>query len=325
MKEQQLYKKVDQEHERFTQQGELFSPQETYINENILDKPFRLYDFTMKSSPVVSFSILYAILQHVQNFNIPIPIKFKDKPMNERIKILQLYLLNHYEKQFKELSPDEDSAYIATIREEIRKIRKPIKGIGVDNTGDILLLARYFHVRIYVYDQRNKTWISYVPTNARMIQSAEGNEIYYYKERIIGNIFLLLNSKNSFDLLYPKLKKATLPTAISKEKALAKMKKKIFTKKPEKKPKVGKKQKVESSFKVEKSSKKMDDVATKPKRCPNGYRKNKETGECEKKTDIVKPVKEKPVKDTKPKEKLKRCPKGSRRNKKTGECEPVSK
>ena len=38
------------------------------------------------------------------------------------------------------------------------------------------------------------------------------------------------------------------------------------------------------------------------KRCPNGTRKNKKTGECEKKGN------------------KKRCPNGTRKNKKTGEC-----
>ena len=41
-------------------------------------------------------------------------------------------------------------------------------------------------------------------------------------------------------------------------------------------------------------------------RCPNGTRRNKKTGNCEKKTEN---------------KKLSRCPKGTRRNKKTGNCE----
>ena len=43
------------------------------------------------------------------------------------------------------------------------------------------------------------------------------------------------------------------------------------------------------------------------KRCPNGTRKNKKTGNCEKKSSIKK-----------------RCPNGSRRNNKTGNCEKLN-
>lgn len=58
------------------------------------------------------------------------------------------------------------------------------------------------------------------------------------------------------------------------------------------------------------------------KRCPNGFRRNKMTGECEPKAEKV----NKPKVQSKPKahniEKPKKCPNGFRRNKKTGECEP---
>ena len=48
--------------------------------------------------------------------------------------------------------------------------------------------------------------------------------------------------------------------------------------------------------------------ALKKKRCPNGSRRNKITGKCDKNT---KPTTEK----------LKRCPNGTRRNKITGNCD----
>ena len=48
-------------------------------------------------------------------------------------------------------------------------------------------------------------------------------------------------------------------------------------------------------------------IKSKKKRCPNGTRKNKKTGNCEKKTNVI--------------NKEKRCPNGTRRNKKTGNCE----
>ena len=44
-----------------------------------------------------------------------------------------------------------------------------------------------------------------------------------------------------------------------------------------------------------------------PQRCPKGTRRNKKTGNCEKKTTTT--------------NNSKRCPKGTRRNKKTGNCE----
>lgn len=48
----------------------------------------------------------------------------------------------------------------------------------------------------------------------------------------------------------------------------------------------------------------------KQKRCPNGTRRNKKTGECENKNKN---------------KKIKRCPNGTHRNKKTGECEKNQK
>lgn len=58
-------------------------------------------------------------------------------------------------------------------------------------------------------------------------------------------------------------------------------------------------------------------------KCPKGYRRNKKTGNCEKKQieqpkEVEKP---KPIEKPKEVEKPKRCPKGYRRNKKTGNCE----
>jgi chemotaxis protein histidine kinase CheA len=58
------------------------------------------------------------------------------------------------------------------------------------------------------------------------------------------------------------------------------------------------------------------------KRCPNGQRRNKVTGECE---PINKAPKEIKQSSQAPKPKLKRCPNGQRRNKQTGECEPINK
>jgi len=48
------------------------------------------------------------------------------------------------------------------------------------------------------------------------------------------------------------------------------------------------------------------------KRCPNGTRRNKTSGICEKKT----------IKKKNKTEKLPRCPNGTRRNKSTKKCEP---
>ena len=53
------------------------------------------------------------------------------------------------------------------------------------------------------------------------------------------------------------------------------------------------------------------------KRCPNGSRRNKTTGECDKNT---KPNTENPTITDKPK----RCPNGSRRNKTTGNCDKIT-
>lgn len=75
-----------------------------------------------------------------------------------------------------------------------------------------------------------------------------------------------------------------------------------------------------------------------PPRCPNGTRRNKKTGECEKSTGSPKKAcprgsrrnpathRCKKTKATTPvKAKQARCPKGTRRNKKTGECESANK
>ena len=82
---------------------------------------------------------------------------------------------------------------------------------------------------------------------------------------------------------------------------------------------------------------------TKRKRCPNGTRRNKKTGECEsnkakekemredapiiKEQDFKEDVHEKYVREDAIQEKNQvkqmRCPKGTRRNKKTGNCESI--
>jgi len=54
------------------------------------------------------------------------------------------------------------------------------------------------------------------------------------------------------------------------------------------------------------------------KRCPNGSRRNKKTGECEEHKNTVK--NQSPEKPESPK-KSTRCPKGTRKNKKTGNCD----
>jgi len=56
------------------------------------------------------------------------------------------------------------------------------------------------------------------------------------------------------------------------------------------------------------------------KRCPNGTRKNKITGNCE--AILTNSVK-KESKPLKQKTKLKRCPNGTRKNKTTGQCEKI--
>ena len=58
-------------------------------------------------------------------------------------------------------------------------------------------------------------------------------------------------------------------------------------------------------------------------KCPKGFRRNKKTGNCEKKQAEKPKENQKPKEVEKPKEnkKPKRCPKGYRRNKKTGNCE----
>ena len=61
---------------------------------------------------------------------------------------------------------------------------------------------------------------------------------------------------------------------------------------------------------------------TKSKRCPNGTRKNKITGNCE--AIISSPVK-KENKPLKQKTKSKRCPNGTRKNKISGLCEKINK
>jgi hypothetical protein len=60
---------------------------------------------------------------------------------------------------------------------------------------------------------------------------------------------------------------------------------------------------------------------TKSKRCPNGTRKNKVTGNCE--AIISSPVK-KENKPLKQKIKSKRCPNGTRKNKISGLCEKIN-
>jgi NAD-dependent DNA ligase len=65
-------------------------------------------------------------------------------------------------------------------------------------------------------------------------------------------------------------------------------------------------------------------VSKKRKRCPNGTRKNKKTGECD-------PIRRSSISKSKVKTSSplaiirKRCPKGSRKNKKTGKCDPINK
>ena len=60
------------------------------------------------------------------------------------------------------------------------------------------------------------------------------------------------------------------------------------------------------------------------RRCPNGTRRNKKTGECEPTKVHQPPLPTQPIQPTEPKPgKLRRCPNGTRRNKKTGECEPT--
>lgn len=57
-------------------------------------------------------------------------------------------------------------------------------------------------------------------------------------------------------------------------------------------------------------------------RCPNGTRRNKKTGECEKHTGNKKTSASAKRPSPQPvKSRQKRCPNGTRRNKKSGECE----
>jgi len=63
-----------------------------------------------------------------------------------------------------------------------------------------------------------------------------------------------------------------------------------------------------------------------PPRCPNGYRRNKKTGNCDKKNGAspARAPSPSPPKNNRGKttgNKQKRCPNGTRRNKKTGNCE----
>ena len=61
------------------------------------------------------------------------------------------------------------------------------------------------------------------------------------------------------------------------------------------------------------------------KRCPNGTRKNKQTGECEKVNDSKQTTNQTTNQTTyKTTNKLPRCPNGMRRNPKTKACEPKS-
>ena len=61
------------------------------------------------------------------------------------------------------------------------------------------------------------------------------------------------------------------------------------------------------------------------KKCPNGTRKNKKTGNCEPTTK----TKSSPKRENKQASSVKnisaRCPNGTRKNKKTGKCEPTTK
>jgi len=67
--------------------------------------------------------------------------------------------------------------------------------------------------------------------------------------------------------------------------------------------------------------KKINTIKSKRERCPNGSRKNKETGNCE--PSITNSVK-KENKPLKQKTKSKRCPNGTRKNKITGLCEKIN-
>jgi hypothetical protein len=54
------------------------------------------------------------------------------------------------------------------------------------------------------------------------------------------------------------------------------------------------------------------------KRCPNGTRRDKKTGEC---ISIENKFVKSPIQSAT--KNMKRCPNGTRRNKKTGECEKI--
>lgn len=320
MKQQQIYRKIDQEHPRFhtddvtSQALEYFSPQETFIHKNILNKPFLQRNFDIQKSPRMSYSILYALLKHIEKHPIPIPVELKNKDLNEKIRLLRLFLLKHYKDDLEELKKTDYQAYISIAQRNIANIWKPIKGIGIDDSGDILLLARYFRIRIYVYHPETKTWKNYIPTNARIISTPDGNQIYYYKERVVGNVFLMQNSKNTFDVMYPKLNlvQKEVPKEIKLKSIL--LKKKV----PSKKPKLP----LKKPTPVEGQQKKLQkSILQPPKRCPKGTRRNKETGVCE----PTKKIQTESKTQKKSEEKMKRCPKGTRRNKTTGECEPTKK
>jgi hypothetical protein len=60
------------------------------------------------------------------------------------------------------------------------------------------------------------------------------------------------------------------------------------------------------------------------KRCPNGSRRNKKTGNCDKKSTNKSSSSKKSYTKKPSSPKRKRCPVGSRRNKKTGNCDKKS-
>jgi hypothetical protein len=65
-------------------------------------------------------------------------------------------------------------------------------------------------------------------------------------------------------------------------------------------------------------SKSPPKITLKRKRCPNGSRRNKITGDCDKKH---KTVVERTIEIVRTPVAVKRCPNGSRRNKITGDCD----
>ena len=320
MKHFELYDQIDQEHSRYaedsgksTEVEEELSPQEKYIKDKILSQIYLVRNFEIVKSPIMSYSILYALGKHIEKYPTLIPTSLQGKELKEKIRLLRVHLLKYHETFLKESKERKDQFSINEGQRNIRFVRSPVKGIGIDDPSDILLLARFLKVRIYVYQQDAKKWNTVIPTNARVVSTPEGGRLYYYKERVKGNIFLFQNKSHHFDLIYPKV--ASLAEQEKKKLVLKKipsLKKKVVVKRPEKKkmktilpekhiplPVI-----VEQVLSIEK-----------PKRCPKGTRRNKSTGLCE-------PVEKV---DTGKVEKAKRCPKGTRRNKSTGLCEPVEK